>query len=116
MFIRNYPHVAGHRSLNNLIKLWELNVLHSLNIGGYHVACLAPIGDTFRMEVIELSIHDYGLLETLEVLPKCMQLENSTGENQTAPPKDDYWARLFYCRLRTQMRHWITTKLLYVVR
>lgn len=44
MFTGTYPHVSGHRSLENLIKPWEPNVFRSLKESGYHVACLAPRG------------------------------------------------------------------------
>lgn len=47
MFTGCYPHVSGHRSMNNLIKPWEGNLFRSLKEDGYHVACLAPRGDTF---------------------------------------------------------------------
>ncbi|ERS98768.1 hypothetical protein HMPREF1624_03958 [Sporothrix schenckii ATCC 58251] len=46
-FTGTYPHISCHRSLNNLTKPWEPNVLRSLKENGYHVACLAPQGDTF---------------------------------------------------------------------
>lgn len=104
IFTGNYPHVSGHRSLNNLIKPWEPNLFRSLKESGYHVACLAPRGDTFAPTVTELSVHEYGFLETPEVLPKFMAAKGSNkGDGGTTggpPPSDDIWSRLFYRGLR----------------
>jgi arylsulfatase A-like enzyme len=69
MFTGTYPHVSGHRSLENLIKPWEPNLFRSLKENGYHVACLAPRGDTFAPTVTELSVTEYGFLETPEFTP-----------------------------------------------
>jgi len=93
MFTGNYPHVSGHRSLEALIKPWEPNLFRSLKErGGYHVACLAPRGDTFAPTVTELSVDEYGFLETPEFIP------SFTGLGGDA--KDDIWSRLFYKGLR----------------
>ncbi|KAK6844388.1 alkaline-phosphatase-like protein [Apiospora arundinis] len=81
MFTGVYPHVSGHRSLHNLIKPWEPNLFRSLKESGYHVACLAPRGDTFAPTVTELSLDEYGFLETPEFVP-------------------NIWGRLFYRGLR----------------
>ncbi|KAK8093382.1 choline-sulfatase [Apiospora hydei] len=79
MFTGAYPHVAGHRSLHNLIKPWEPNLFRSLKENGYHVACLAPRGDTFAPTVTELSL----------------------DERPPAPEQDEsIWGRLFYRGLR----------------
>jgi hypothetical protein len=67
-----YPHVSGHRSLENLVKPWEPNLFLSLKENEYHVACLALRGDTFAPTVTELSVDDYGFLETPEFVPKFM--------------------------------------------
>lgn len=59
---------------------------------GYHVACLAPRGDTFAPTVTELSVTEYGFLETPEYVPKF-------GKGPVE--KDDsIWGRLFYRGLR----------------
>jgi hypothetical protein len=93
MFTGNYPHVSGHRSLEMLIKPWEPNLFRTLKErGGYHVACLSPRGDTFAPTVTELSVDEYGFLETPDFIPK---LSGSGGE-----AKDDIWSRLFYKGLR----------------
>lgn len=93
MFTGTYPHVSGHRSLDNLIKPWEPNVFRSLKENGYHVACLAPRGDTFAPTVTELSLDEYGFLETPEFVPKF-----NGGER---PEKGEtVWDRLFYKGLR----------------
>ena len=42
-----YPHVAGHRSLDNLLKPWEPNLLATLRRAGYFVAWPGIRGDTF---------------------------------------------------------------------
>jgi arylsulfatase A-like enzyme len=94
MFTGTYPHVSGHRSLNNLIKPWEPNLFRSLKENGYHVACLSPRGDTFAPTVTELSVTEYGFLETPEFVPKF-------GKGGDPPDKDEsVWARLFYRGLR----------------
>ncbi|ORY54697.1 sulfatase [Pseudomassariella vexata] len=82
MFTGTYPHVSGHRSLQNLIKPWEPNLFRSLKEDGYHVACLAPRGDTFAPTVTELSVTEYGFLETPDFMPKF------AGGNM--PPALDY--------------------------
>jgi arylsulfatase A-like enzyme len=42
-----YPHVHGHRTLNQLIKPWHPDVLGILKRSGYHVAHAGMRGDTF---------------------------------------------------------------------
>jgi arylsulfatase A-like enzyme len=93
MFTGTYPHVSGHRSLENLIKPWEPNLFRSLKENGYHVACLAPRGDTFAPTVTELSVTEYGFLETPEFMP-------TFGKGRTVPEHPDIWGRLFYKGLR----------------
>lgn len=88
IFTGQYPHVSGHRSLENLIKPWEPNMFRSLKENGYHVACLAPRGDTFAPTVTELSVTEYGFLETPEYVPKF-----GGGGRE---PSEDIWSRLFY--------------------
>lgn len=94
MFTGTYPHVSGHRSLENLIKPWEPNIFRSLKEKGYHVACLAPRGDTFAPTVTELSLNEYGFLETPEFMPKF------SGGGSPDEDKDNIWNRLFYKGLR----------------
>ncbi|KAL2839947.1 alkaline-phosphatase-like protein [Aspergillus pseudoustus] len=94
MFTGCYPHVSGHRSLENLIKPWEPNIFRSLKENGYHIACLAPRGDTFAPTVTELSVTEYGFLETPEFTPKF------TGGHNEPVDKDGVWNRLFYKGLR----------------
>lgn len=50
-----YPHTAGHRTLDNLIKPHEPNMLRSLKDAGYHVAFVGARGDVFAPGVTELS-------------------------------------------------------------
>ncbi|KAI1019126.1 hypothetical protein LB503_009192 [Fusarium chuoi] len=92
MFTGTYPHVSGHRSLENLIKPWEPNIFRSLKESGYHVACLAPRGDTFAPTVTELSLSEYGFLETPEFTPKFAGGGREVDES--------IWGRLFYRGLR----------------
>lgn len=95
MFTGAYPHVSGHRSLENLIKAWEPNVFRSLKENGYHVACLAPRGDTFAPEVTELSVTEYGFLETPEFMPAF-----GNGGGAMSEKDESIWGRLFYRGLR----------------
>lgn len=92
MFTGTYPHVSGHRSLENLIKPWEPNIFRSLKESGYHVACLAPRGDTFAPTVTELSVTEYGFLETPEYMPAFAK-----GQREV---DNSIWGRLFYRGLR----------------
>lgn len=94
MFTGCYPHVSGHRSLENLIKPWEPNIFRSMKDNGYHIACLAPRGDTFAPTVTELSVTEYGFLETPEFMPKFGR------GNKEELDKENVWGRLFYRGLR----------------
>src|SRR5262249_2074072 len=42
-----YPHVMGHRTLDNLLKPWEPNLYSILRAAGYYVAWAGIRGDTF---------------------------------------------------------------------
>src|SRR5262245_37079564 len=55
-----YPHVAGHRTLDNLLKPWEPNVLATLRAGAYHVAWAGVRGDTFAPGVTATSTDRFG--------------------------------------------------------
>jgi arylsulfatase A-like enzyme len=55
MFTGWYPHVQGHRTLTNLLKPWEPNLLKSLKESGYNVAWVGQRGDTFAPGVTEAS-------------------------------------------------------------
>lgn len=57
-----YPHTAGHRTLDNLIKPWEPNLLRQLKGAGYHVAVAGNRGDVFAPGVTEESSDFCGLL------------------------------------------------------
>ena len=63
-------------------------MFRSLKESGYHVACLAPRGDTFAPTVTELSVTEYGFLETPEYVPKFAGGDKNASE--------DIWVRLFY--------------------
>lgn len=50
-----YPHTAGHRTLDNLLKPWEPNLLRTFRDSGYHVVWAGARGDTFAPGVTEAS-------------------------------------------------------------
>lgn len=50
-----YPHVAGHRTLDHLLKPHEPNLLRILKDAGYYVAYPGNRGDVFSPTVTELS-------------------------------------------------------------
>jgi arylsulfatase A-like enzyme len=62
MFTGWYPHVAGHRTLDNLLAPWEPNLLATLRDGGYHVAWAGIRGDTFAPGVTASSTDFFGYL------------------------------------------------------
>jgi arylsulfatase A-like enzyme len=68
MFTGWYPHVQGHRTLDNLIKPWEPNLLRLLRESGYHVAWAGLRGDTFAPGVTQASTDRWGFVER----PKAM--------------------------------------------
>ncbi|OKL58749.1 hypothetical protein UA08_06243 [Talaromyces atroroseus] len=92
MFTGLYPHVSGHRSLENLIKPWEPNLFRSLKENGYHVACMAPRGDMFAPTVTELSLTEYGFLEP----PEVSKIIGKFAAPERPEDKITIWERLFY--------------------
>jgi hypothetical protein len=100
MFLGLYPHVSGHRSLNNMIKEWESNLFRSLKEDGYHVACLAPRGDTYAPTVTELSMDEYGFIETPDIMPGFAKGGEKPQARAAPEKKEDIWSRLFYKGLR----------------
>ena len=50
-----YPHTAGHRTLDHLLKPWEPNLLRYLKDSGYDVAMVGNRGDVFAQGVTEAS-------------------------------------------------------------
>jgi arylsulfatase A-like enzyme len=57
-----YPHVHGHRTLDNLLEPWEPNLFRSLREAGYHVAIAGNRGDVFAPGVTEASSDFCGYL------------------------------------------------------
>ena len=57
-----YPHVHGHRTLDNLLEAWEPNLLADLRAAGYHVAIAGNRGDVFAPGVTEASTDFCGYL------------------------------------------------------
>src|SRR4051812_45885297 len=85
LFTGWYPHVAGHRTLTNLLKPWEPNLLKLLRDSGYNVAWVGQRGDTFAPGVTELSTDFAGW----KVAPKLLY--------QRSPfPPEHKMARAFY--------------------
>lgn len=60
MFTGQYPHVAGHRTLNHLLHPHEPNVFRSLKEAGYHVAFAGARGDMMAAGVTEDSVDRFG--------------------------------------------------------
>ena len=57
-----YPHVHGHRTLDNLLEPWEPNLLAILQSAGYHVAMVGTRGDVFAPGVTDASTDFSGYL------------------------------------------------------
>ncbi len=57
-----YPHVAGHRTLDNLLTPEEPNLLATLRASGYHVAWAGIRGDTFAPGVTAASTDFFGYI------------------------------------------------------
>lgn len=116
IFTGQYPHVSGHRSLNNLLKPWEPNLFRSLkDFGGYHIAYLGERGDLFAVNATEGSVNEYGTLENAtlpgfaegprHLMMEAMDSQNFTAENPPTvsnPDRDEnsIWNRLYYGGLR----------------
>lgn len=62
MFTGWYPHVHGHRTLDNLVKPWEPNVFRLLRDAGWFVAQAGPRGDMAATGVTALSFDWHGLM------------------------------------------------------
>jgi arylsulfatase A-like enzyme len=84
-----YPHVAGHRSLDNLVKRWEPNLLSLLRQSGYYVAMAGHRGDVFAPGVTEASTDFCGTLVEPDPL--------TVGIRYGSPyPEDHRLHRAFY--------------------
>lgn len=57
-----YPHVRGRRTLTDLIRTDEPNLLRYLKEDGYYVTHIGQRGDTFAPGATELAVHDYGFV------------------------------------------------------
>ena len=68
MFTGWYPHVSGHRTLDNLLKSWEPNLLATLRSAGYHVAWAGIRGDTFAPGVTSVSTDFFGFVVRPEII------------------------------------------------
>lgn len=60
MFTGQYPHVAGHRTLEHLLSPDEPNVFARLRDAGYHVALAGARGDMFGPGVTRASCDRFG--------------------------------------------------------
>ncbi|RYP57211.1 hypothetical protein DL769_009629 [Monosporascus sp. CRB-8-3] len=96
MFTGQYPHVSGHRSIDNLLKPWEPNVFRALKEHGYHVAYLAPRGDLYADGATELGVNEYGFLSN-QTLPAFIG-----GVDFDTSDVDSIWNRLFYVGSRNE--------------
>src|SRR5262245_15457292 len=57
-----YPHVAGHRTLDHLLKPWEPDLFSILRAAGYFVAWAGIRGDTFATGGTEAATDFFGYL------------------------------------------------------
>jgi len=80
-----YPHVRGHRTLTNLLKADEPNLLRLMRQAGYNVAWAGRRGDTFAPGVVEDSTDFYGFDEPPRLL---FEFPNE--------PREDIAARTYY--------------------
>lgn len=80
-----YPHTAGHRTLSNLIKPGEPNLLRYLKQAGYHVTWAGARGDTYAPGATEEAVTEYGFGQSFDMSSWRWQ---GTG--------DDVWDRVFY--------------------
>lgn len=80
-----YPHVHGHRTLNQLIKPWHEDALGMLKASGYHVAHAGMRGDTFAPGGTKESTSRFGWT----VLPKVLHSPDPYGP-------DHKFGRAFY--------------------
>ncbi len=80
-----YPHVMGHRTLTNLLKPWEPNLLKILKDDGYNVCWAGMRGDTFALGLTEESTNFHGF----KVFPEKLHFASSYDENHK-------FARAFY--------------------
>jgi arylsulfatase A-like enzyme len=63
-----YPHVHGHRTLNQLIKPWHADALGLLKRSGYHVAHAGMRGDTYAPGGTKESTSRFGWTVALEAI------------------------------------------------
>ncbi len=84
-----YPHTAGHRTLDNLLKPWEPNLLAMLRSAGYKVAMAGNRGDVFAPGVTEASTDFCGWID------KPDQADVIAGWTP-ARPADDPLTRAFW--------------------
>jgi len=77
-----YPHVAGHRTLTNLIEDHEPNLFKTLRTAGYNVAIAGDRGDVFAPGVTEASSDMCGFLEPPD--------RTASIERWTSPFPDDH--------------------------
>ena len=82
-----YPHTAGHRTLDNLLKPWEPNLLRLLKDAGYKVAMAGNRGDVFADGVTELSTDFCGNLVT----PSWTWRDIEIGVDETHPLYRGFW-------------------------
>ena len=82
-----YPHTAGHRTLDHLLKPWEPNLLRYLKDSGYDVAMVGNRGDVFAQGVTEASTTFCGNL----VKPSWGWRDISITTNEDHPLYRGFW-------------------------
>ncbi|MFD4196378.1 sulfatase-like hydrolase/transferase [Amycolatopsis thermoflava] len=92
-----YPHTAGHRTLDGLLRPDEPNFLRTFRDHGYHVVWAGDRGDTFAPGATELSVHEHGFTE----VPAEARWGGAPAERRRRRPalpgiEDSLWDRLFY--------------------
>lgn len=85
-----YPHVRGRRTLTDLIRTDEPNLLRYLKEDGYYVTHIGRRGDTFAPGATELAVDDYGFV----VEPNVSTFGRMAGSSMaTAVPRTFYVGR-----------------------
>lgn len=100
-----YPHTAGHRTLDALLRPEEPNFLRVFRDNGYHVAWAGDRGDTFAPGATELSAHEHGFAD-LPVgamwggehrrLATRVPAAVAGPDGTPLAPDDPLWWRLYY--------------------
>src|SRR5690349_11406635 len=99
-----YPHTAGHRTLDGLLRSDEPNFLRTFRDNGYRVAWAGDRGDTFAPGATEVSVDEHGFAERPvgsmwggEDRLLATEIPTVVGaDGETIGPDDPLWGRLYY--------------------